>query len=605
LYEPQRSILLSKTDELASKWSLTLHAGAIAAVTQFGCEETGFRAPPKIGRAFLPTRTSPLAAKLAVAGMFLAAYALLEWVSFIHEHKGVPVTPWNPGLGVVFALMVFVGLWGSFVLFIGVITAEFFVLESKLEWPIVIGVGVITSSSYTFVAAVARRRWRLDVGLVHLRDVLVLLAVSLAGAAINTVLLVKFLLAFGPLDSRDVVWAAAPLLVGDIIGIAVMTPLLLRFAFRRRDIVPRRLLSLAPEGVLYAVMISAALWAIVGSERIAGSESLHGSRLFYLLFVPVVVAAVRHGLDGACLSLAVTQFGLIGLLHLSGYNARLFTEFQMLMLVLTATGLIVGVVVSERRNSDRLAGEAEKRLKEKEVGAAQAARFNLVSGMASALAHEINQPMTAARALARSAQHILRTSGGDLTRADGNLTTMIAHIDHAAGVVRHMRDFLRRGRPHVSTVDPRSMLEEALALVRGEASAKRVHIELEASDDLPAIHGDRIQLEQVVLNLVRNAIEAITGAGQSQGTIHVVARRLASPPRVEIDVRDNGPGVDDQLARHLFDPLATSKEEGLGLGLPICVSIIESHGGRIWLHSRDAGSTEFRFSLPLDQPDWS
>jgi two-component system, LuxR family, sensor kinase FixL len=149
------------------------------------------------------------------------------------------------------------------------------------------------------------------------------------------------------------------------------------------------------------------------------------------------------------------------------------------------------------------------------------------------------------------------------------------------------------------------MLEEALALVRGEASAKRVHIELEASDDLPAIHGDRIQLEQVVLNLVRNAIEAITGAGQSQGTIHVVARRLASPPRVEIDVRDNGPGVDDQLARHLFDPLATSKEEGLGLGLPICVSIIESHGGRIWLHSRDAGSTEFRFSLPLDQPDWS
>ena len=107
-----------------------------------------------------------------------------------------------------------------------------------------------------------------------------------------------------------------------------------------------------------------------------------------------------------------------------------------------------------------------------------------------------------------------------------------------------------------------------------------------------------------MLNLVRNAIEAITGAvyrkepprGRSSA---------ASPPRVEIGVRDNGPGVDDQLARHLFDRLATSKEEGLGLGLPICVSIIESHGGRIWLHSRDAGSTEFRFSLPLDQPDRS
>src|SRR4029077_19859926 len=107
--------------------------------------------------------------------------------------------------------------------------------------------------------------------------VLVLLAVGLAGAAINTILLAAFLLAVGQLDARDLVSASAPLLVGDIIGIAVMTPLLLRFVFRRRKIVPRWLLSLAPEGVLYVAMIGAALWAIVGSE------SLYGFRLFYLL----------------------------------------------------------------------------------------------------------------------------------------------------------------------------------------------------------------------------------------------------------------------------------------------------------------------------------
>ena len=96
-------------------------------------------------------------------------------------------------------------------------------------------------------------------------------------------------------------------------------------------------------------------------------------------------------------------------MHLYGFDARTFTEFQILMLVLTATGLIVGVVVSERQNADRLVQEAEARLKEKETEAAEAARYNLVRGMASALAHEINQPMTAARALARSAQHILGT----------------------------------------------------------------------------------------------------------------------------------------------------------------------------------------------------
>ena len=187
----------------------------------------------------------------------------------------------------------------------------------------------------------------------------------------------------------------------------------------------------------------------------------HGFRLFYLLFVPVVIAAVRHGLDGACLSLAVTQFSLIGLLHLSGYDAGEFTEFQTLMLVLTVTGLIVGVVVSERENSDRIARDAQARLVERQAEAAQVARVNLVSGMASALAHEINQPMTAARALGRSAQHLLLTPGGDLSRADNNLSAMLTQIDHAGDIVRRMRNFIRRGHPHVSTINTRDMLEEA------------------------------------------------------------------------------------------------------------------------------------------------
>jgi C4-dicarboxylate-specific signal transduction histidine kinase len=209
--------------------------------------------------------------------------------------------------------------------------------------------------------------------------------------------------------------------------------------------------------------------------------------------------------------------------------------------------------------------------------------------------------MTAARALARSAQHLLRAPGGDLSRADSNLTTMIAQIDHASGVVRRMRDFLRRGRPHVSTIDIRNMLEEALLLVRAEAAANEVRIELDAANDLPAVHGDRTQLEQVVLNLVRNAIESIAGARKADGRIGIAAYRLGAPPHVEIGVSDNGPGVDRELADRVFEPLATSKEAGLGLGLPICLSIVESHGGRLWLHSREVGATEFRFSLPLAQ----
>ncbi len=546
-------------------------------------------------REWLQLHSSEHASKWAViAVLYLAAYIILEWASFIHVHKGLPITPWDPGLGVAFALMIRGGPLSGLILFAGMVVAETLVLQNDVDWPIDIGVAAITALSYTSVAALVQRYFRIDADLTHLRDVLMLLAAGLAGAVLDTVLLNAFLLAVGQFDMRDVVQVAWPLLIGDMIGIAVVTPLLLRFRVQER-FKTHRLLSLAPEGALYFCIIGVALWLSVGSE------GAHGFRLFYLLFVPVVIAAVRHGVDGACFSLAVTQFSLIGLLHFSGYGASEFTEFQTLALVLTVTGLIVGVVVSERKNSDRIARDAQARLVERQAEAAQVARVNLVSGMASALAHEINQPMTAARALGRSAQHLVRTPGSDLSRADSNLSAMLTHIDHAGDIVRRMRNFIRRGHPHVSTINTRDMLEEAMTLAHAEAFARHVRVDLDAPADLPDLHGDRVQLEQVVLNLVHNAVDAIATAGQSHGHVHVTARRHSAPPRVEIGVLDNGPGIEGELAGRLFDPLTTAKQDGLGLGLSICASIMEAHGGRVWLHSGEPGATEFRFTVPLDQ----
>jgi integral membrane sensor domain MASE1 len=185
-----------------------------------------------------------------MAGTFLAIYVALAWVSPIHEYKSLPITPWNPGLGVLFALIVRAGLPGGFVLCVGIIIAEIFVLQSQREWLVIIAIAAITSSSYTFIAAAARRYLRLDVGLTHLRDVLVLLGAGLVGAVTVAVLLTALLIAAGQIGTGDILAASVPLLVGDIIGIAVISPLLLRFAFRRREIALGRLLSVAPEGVL-------------------------------------------------------------------------------------------------------------------------------------------------------------------------------------------------------------------------------------------------------------------------------------------------------------------------------------------------------------------
>ena len=229
--------------------------------------------------------------------------------------------------------------------------------------------------------------------------------------------------------------------------------------------------------------------------------------------------------------------------------------------------------------------------------AARAARLNMVSGMASALAHEINQPMTAARALARSAQQLLRAPDTNLERANTNLSTLVTQIDHAAGVVRRMREFLRRGQPHFSTLSVHTMLDDALVLARPEATTHDTRIELDVAEPLPTIFGDRIQLQQVVLNLVRNAMDAIAETDRSDGHICVRAHLADQGRAVEISVIDNGSGV--PAGRLLFEPLSSSKVDGVGLGLSICANIVQAHGGRIWLQSSQDGTTEFRFSLPL------
>jgi two-component system, LuxR family, sensor kinase FixL len=355
---------------------------------------------------------------------------------------------------------------------------------------------------------------------------------------------------------------------------------------------PARIMSVLPEAILYAALIAASLWVILQTS------SQHGSDFFYLLFLPVIMAAVRQGFDGACISLLVTQIGLVLLLQRYSFDAATFTEFQTLMFALTATALSVGAIVSEREQARLAFQDAEDRLKRKEADAIRAGRFSLVSAMASTLAHEINQPVTAARALARSVQHLLRGATPDLSRVDHNLTTLVSEIDAAGNIVRRIREFLQRG-PLMGDVDVHGLLEDVLVLVEQEAAAAEVRVDIMVEDDLPPLRGDRGQLEQVLLNLVRNSIDAILGAQMRAGHVRLTAQRSGRPSDILISVRDNGPGISADMAGRLFEPLTTSKRDGLGLGLSICETIAAAHGGRIWLEATGADATEFRLTVPF------
>jgi signal transduction histidine kinase len=535
----------------------------------------------------------PLTKALIPAGLILL-YLGLEWLSFLHEHAGLPVTPWNPALGMMFAVLILKGARYGLVLFVSVALAEALVLHSWLGWSVVLTVAAIVAASYTAVASLARKLLLTGTPGFHTRDIAIVISSGLAGAIISSSLLATLMLSILHLDTSAMLRTAGLLALGDAIGIAVVTPLALRMVGRRdwesASIIPTRLLM---ELAAYAVVIVLALAIIMKPE-----QPLRQS-LLYLLFLPVVLAAVRHGIDGACAALTIAQLALVGFLHLYGFDLARFTEYQLLMLVMTVTVLLVGAVVSERDAADVAARDAARRLQELQNEAARTARLNLVSGMAAALAHEINQPLTAARALARSVGQLVGAEDGDRSRVTRNVAAMVEQIDHAAGVVRRMRQFLQRGEPDVAAVDPTRLVEDALALIQTHASEEHIAIGVTARGVPPLVLADRIQIQQVVINLVRNAIDAITETGRAEGRITIEIAQGASGRDLEIGVRDNGVGIAPDLLDTIFVPLSTTKEHGLGLGLSICQTIVQAHGGRIWAGSTSPEGTEIRFSLPI------
>jgi two-component system, LuxR family, sensor kinase FixL len=531
---------------------------------------------------------------VAASGLALI-YVLLDWATFIHSHKGSMITPWDPGIGILFAVIVANGAFFGLPLFAGVVCAELLVR------PIIFGVstlldGAVIAGAYIASGTMARYYFAVDVKLTRLRDIVILIVTGLAGALIFAILVPLVQIVVGRFDIDDLLPATLTGFIGDAIGIAVVSPLMLRFWYLPSRLRLEHIRSVLPEAGIFAALIGLCLLVILETN------TQHGSKFFYLLFLPVVIAALRHGIDGACVSLLATQIALVFLLQRYSFDAAAFTEVQAKMFVLTATALSVGAVVSEREQARRAFQNAQELLKGKEADAMRAGRFYLVSAMASALAHEINQPITAARAHARAIQQILRGTTPDLPRADRNLTTLVSQIDVAGDIVRRIREFLQRG-PIMGEVDVRGMLEDALVLIRPEAASAQIRVDLIVEDNLPLLRGDRDQLEQLILNLVRNSIDSIAGAELPGGRVRVTARRSDGPSHLAITVWDNGPGIATDVAAHLFEPLTTSKPGGLGLGLCICWSIAAAHGGRISLEATGTEDTEFQVTLPFNSAE--
>lgn len=237
----------------------------------------------------------------------------------------------------------------------------------------------------------------------------------------------------------------------------------------------------------------------------------------------------------------------------------------------------------------------EARLQELQTELVHISRLTAMGEMASALAHEINQPLSAIANYLKGARRLMESRIDDESKMVCGAMDKAAEQSLRAGqIIRRLRDFVARGESERRIESISKLIEEAnaLALVGAKEHGVRVRLQIDPTHDL--ILADKVQIQQVLLNLLRNAIEAVTDGERRE---LVVSTRPAEPGVVEVSVADTGPGISPDIASQLFQPFITTKPQGMGVGLSISRTIVESHGGQIWTEPNAGGGAVFRFTL--------
>jgi len=260
---------------------------------------------------------------------------------------------------------------------------------------------------------------------------------------------------------------------------------------------------------------------------------------------------------------------------------------ERIVLLLSATD------VTARRDAEALNRKQEAQLQ-------TTARVVAVGEIASSIAHELNQPLAAIASYILGCLRRLRAGGADPQALAGALEKAGAQAERAGGIIRRVRDFVRSRQPVLAALDLNTLIERATAALAHEGERGDIRIALHLSPGLPSALADPLMLEQVVLNLVRNALDAMRDGAGSGREVEVITLR-GEQDGLEVTIADRGPGIAPESADRLFEPFYTSKPEGMGLGLNICRSIVEFHGGRLWAAPRAGGGAEFHFTVRAAQ----
>lgn len=520
-----------------------------------------------------------------IGGIFTAAYLGLEWLTRVHELEGLGITLWNPVKALSLGLLLLKGVAYAPVLFLAALLVDLFIYGAAKSVTSTVATSAVVALGYAALAAGLTRGLGFAVGRSDLRNVIALLVTVPAGTFVIACLYCGFLVWFDDLPARQYWEAVLHLWVGDTVGIVIILPVAMAASgsVQRLGGETRPAVLLIDSGAFLAGVLIA-LWLIFSFE---GANEYH---FFYLLFLPVSWIAMRAGFVGAAAGVCVVHLLLLAFISWGGYPASTFMGYQLLVLALAFTGLLLGAVVDERRRSDEL-------LREQHAEVVRMTRHATAGAMGVSLAHQISQPLSNVAMYLHVGRQLLADKPADPTSIVESLEKATSQLRHAKDILERLRDFVSRGTLRPAPTDLGALTRKVVALAEDDARAHGVSVRLEAAS-VPAVTVDALQLEQSLINVINNAIDAAAEAGRLPGCVTVRVAALDKGVRIEIE--DNGPGVSDVVAKHLFEPFVTTKPSGMGLGLALSRELIGAHGGTIdWERIRPDGGARFTIELPL------
>ena len=253
--------------------------------------------------------------------------------------------------------------------------------------------------------------------------------------------------------------------------------------------------------------------------------------------------------------------------------------------------------LTKRKRAEAEAQQSEQKFREIQAELAHANRLATIGQLTASIAHEVKQPIAATVANAQAALRFLRAQVPDLDELRDVLTDIVKDGNRAGDIIDRIRDLLKKAQPRTELLNINDAIREVIELTRGETMKNGISVQTDLTEGIQLLEGDRVQLQQVILNLVMNAVEAMNDISEGAREL-LVSTRKAEPDVVLVAVRDSGPGLAPATLAQLFDAFYTTKPSGLGLGLSICRSIIEAHGGRLSATANVPRGAIFEFSLP-------